>query len=217
MINEEGFIAAATELCEFQFRTLDIQDDHAFSAKFRRKMKRLIHRTDYPVRHLLTNAAAVFVAVLIAISTLLFLSPGVRALVTKWILNYTDDYVSCYHSGGAEAQKLDYMLGEIPKGYTLHEFHKGENSMAYIYKASNGDLLYFICHDGSQKTQLHFYSGDMERLQVDMGDQIADLFIADGSNSTIIWQDQEKQLLFGIHYKGSREELIRMAQSVKKK
>ena len=101
MINEDMLKEAAAELSEFQLQALHtLEGEHAFSGKFQRKMKRLIHKVDHPIRHVLTNVAAVFVAVIITVSTLLFLSPDVRAAVTKWIMHYSDDCVSCYHHGG---------------------------------------------------------------------------------------------------------------------
>ena len=218
MITEDFFKEAAAELSELQLQDLDQSQEHAFSGKFQRKMRRLVNKIDHPVRYWFTNAAAVFLAVLVTAASLLFFSPSARATVVKWILNYSDDYVSCYHNGGAEAQKLDYILGEIPEGYEPYDVSESEGSVEYMYKDANGDLMYFICVTGSQKAQLHFSGTDMEHLQVNIGDKIADLFLSGGEDSsTIIWQDQDNQILFAIYYNGSQEDLIRMAKSVTKK
>jgi hypothetical protein len=165
-----------------------------------------------------TNAAAVFLAVLVTAASLLFFSPSARATVVKWIFNYSDDYVSCYHNGGTEVQKLDYILGDVPEGYELDRVSQSESNVEYMYKDENGHYMYFVCVTGSQKAQLYFSGTDMEHLRVNIGDKKADLFLSGGEdNSTIIWQDQDNEILFAIYYKGSQEDLIRMAQSVTRK
>ena len=217
MINEDRIKAAAAELSLCQIQSLTApEDEHTFSPRFERKMKRLLRKVDDPVKHLFMNVAAVFLAVLLAAGALLLFSPSVRALMTKWILTYSDGYVSCYHNGGAKAQKFQYIIRELPDGYQLERVMEEDNGVRYMYCSSDGKIMSFSCYDGSEEQQVHFYSPDAEHFQVQVGEYTADVFITPSKeeHNTIVWIDQDAQLLFSIHYYGGLEEMVRMAESV---
>ena len=77
--------------------------EHSFSPAFERKMKKLIRRTDHPVRHRLAQAVAcLLLAALLSGCSLLAFSPTARNALAGWVREVFSTWSIYRHSGEAQ-------------------------------------------------------------------------------------------------------------------
>lgn len=222
MMNEELLKAAAAEISLCQLSSLEAieEQDHTFSPKFEKKMRRLIAKTDHPYRRILLNAVAIFMAVMMLFAALMAINPNVRAAVIKWVCNISGGVVHYHYGGERSASKVpDYVLSQLPEGYTLHAVRENKDGTEYVYYGPNGMIMKFLYTSGADASDLYLYNSNCKHSEVLIRETTADLYINpfQYQTSEIIWADPEGNVLFMISYHGEQENLVEMARSVKMK
>ena len=221
MITEQMLQQAAAQLSDAMVKSVaDIP--HDFSPRFLRRMP-LFRRAQHPVRYrLVRQCAAVLLTLITVFGTLLALSPTVRAAVFGWIRTVVGKNIE-YSSQETTPPNVhyDYSLPEILDGYTLLELiEDGAGEKTYIYVSETGQLMQFGYVRGSTSSSLILFDPKDYTLFSDIvNGGPAEIYIAPNSttNSVIIWEDTENNVLLFINANVTKEDLVALAEKVEKR
>ena len=146
MLDDQSLQIAAEAAGMAMLRSYDAQagEPHVFSARFTRKMNRLVRRTKHPVlSRVLRTAAAIVLVIAALFGTLLAASPEVRAKVFGWLHKISGIY---HHYAPSETSpgntNVDYYLSVVPDGYILVEEFEIGSGKVFIYDGAT-NLLQF--------------------------------------------------------------------------
>lgn len=201
---------------------LEEQPEHTFSPTFERKMKRLVHRANHPLRYKILHAAACLLLVLLLTGcAVLAAVPEARQAFAGWIREvYQDVFVYRYNgSKGTRTEGWMHSPEWVPEGYEICDVSSGGKvGLAYIfYLNAEGKAINFLEHTSVETMGLYFNldEEDVEK-QVLVAGRPADLYLdINGTCNVLIWTDDEENLIFTIDGSATEEELIRMAESVR--
>lgn len=220
IITDEMIAEAAIEVNDAMLRSLPATDDchHHFSARFERKIRRIIRRVEHPVwTNVLQRAAAIVLLLLIGFSSVLALSPTVRAAVLSWIREQYESFISYYwiDSTSDTVPSIRYSLDGIPEEYTLIESSDDVGCYTEIYTNQSGNLLYFSY--SLTPTAAHYYV-EAENSYVEniiIFGRSADLYISKDSihNNSIVWYNEDNSVIFYLSALMDKNELIALAES----
>lgn len=179
-------------------------------------IQKLCRKAAHPYfKKFLHSAAAVLLAAATAGGMLLATSPQARAAFWGWVKEISRNTISYQYSGGTvkNTHSLHYALGSIPSGYT--EYLASPQDGFLIYENENGELLNFIYVEKTDETSLTIGSEATPRA-VTVNGRPAELIPSNGTDApAIVWTDEYDTLLT-ISGFFSEEELIRLAEGVKK-
>ena len=116
-----------------------------------------------------------------------------------------------------EAVNLVYSLGWVPEGYEWFDSHCDIPEIIK-YRNQDGDMLLLSINKGNEsiKLQVQPAEGDLYK-QISVSGVPADLYLNTiGGNSILIWMDEEDGLVFVLNGPLTEEELIQVAEHVKK-
>lgn len=146
---------------------------------------------------------------------LLATSPQARAAFWGWVKEISRNTISYQYSGGTvkNTHSLHYALDHIPVGYT--EYLSSPQDGFLIYENENGELLNFIYVEKTDETSLTIGSEALPRT-ITVNGRPAELIPSNGTDApAIVWTDEYDTLLT-ISGFFSEEELIHLAEGVKK-
>ena len=116
-----------------------------------------------------------------------------------------------------EAVNLVYSLGWVPEGYEWFDSHCDIPEIIK-YRNQDGDMLLLSINKGNESIRLQVQptEGDLYK-QISVSGVPADLYLNTiGGNSILIWMDEEDGLVFVLNGPLTEEELIQVAEHVKK-
>lgn len=192
--------------------------EHSFSPAFARKMKKLIRRTDHPVRHRLTQAVAcLLLAALLSGCSLLAFSPTARNALAGWAREVFSPWLIYRHSGEAQPALEDavYRPAWVPPAYQEVLAPETGDFVRILYETQEGSLLRFSYLKGSASTALQVeWEGAVVR-PVTVGALPGELYqnAEDGPN-ILVWADAEKDAVFWLTAPLEEAELVKIAASV---
>ena len=192
---------------------------HQFSAGFERKMKRLISRANHPIRHqVLRYAAAVLLAILTLFGTVMAVSPEARAAVVGWVKNTFYEFVEYSNNGTTTPKANDYHLTYIPDGYKLLEVVEIANTKMCYYVDNCGRTLRFSYSYGDSTSGLFIDAERFQQSTVFVHGIEAEVYLADSDEeaNVIVWSDAETGVIFSVHAIIDQDELVKIAESVRK-
>lgn len=222
MISDEELRRAAQAWEEARLKLLPAPGDCSFEAShlFRHRMKKLIQRTDHPIRYWLKKSAACFLLVIFLGGVgVLTLSKEARAAVVGWTRRVIDDIFEYRYADDRSftaPENTVFLPSWIPDGFEIYSQTFSETEGCIIYTTKNGNyatFLYFL--NGSGVIQIGSENGGTEQ-QVFVGKYSADLYLdaKEGANNALLWEDTQRNALFEILAPNTGEELIKMAESV---
>ena len=218
MITEEMMAAAVAEMNEAMLRSLPEPEDcyHEFSAKFEKKMKRVIYRADHPLQFRILQKVASFILVLfLGFATIMAISPTVRASVFGWIREQYESFMTYYYQNSSDSgiRKNEYYIKGLEDEYELIESSADDGKYFHIYKNSNGEVLYFMYSIKYSSETVYVEHSNYTLENALVNSQQADLYIAmdDTKSSCIIWSNDEDSIIFYISAHASPDELISFA------
>ena len=218
MITGEMLKDAAAEAERFLLGQLPEEEtSHSFSEKFERKMKRLMARAEHPVRFRAARCVAAVLLLTVMLSgSVLLLSPKVRASAMEWIRIRFSDVVQ--PSNGQTDENAQYKLTAIPEKYSLLQVIDKENGKTYIYADESGRLLMFAYSIGEGTDSIYFNTDGYMKTSGNVNGVPADIYLSLSrvDSSLIIWGDNETGALLRIMAFADAEELIDLAESVRK-
>lgn len=221
MITEKMLEEAAAELNHAILSSLDNSESntHQFSAKFERKMRHVIRKSKHPATYqTLKRASCYAIALLLGFASLLAISPTVRAAVFGWVKEQFSTFTSYYFAGVAiETSKPDYILCDLPEDYTELARNDSGGCTSIIYKNQCGQMLHFSYSNTPNDTYLYVYHEGYSTEEINQGIQY-DIFISEDPDKAngISWKSEDGLTIFHLSAYLSSEQLIVLAQSVKK-
>lgn len=217
MITDEMLQAAAGEVAACMDISLSTHPEHLFSPRFRRKMNRLIFKTDHPIQHNLSTCAAILALALTFFATLLTLSPTVRATVFGWLKLPYKGGTSYTYEGQPPTPHFDYTLTNLPEGYELEDFWELDWGKVYFYRAADGAILNFQYTYGTNDATMYLDTQDYVHDYAMVGNENADIYIPQNNTeaSVVVWTDSATGALLTVVYDAECEELINLAEGIK--
>ncbi len=208
MISEEQLHIAVVEYNQIFMETLPETEasDAQFSPQFHRKMRRLIQKTNHPVRYrLLRGALAAVLSLVILFSAVLAASPEVRAAVVRW-LQTTINAQAHYFT--------DDPQGTLPSQYRHFKTiaHRSSKTYLYIDDATEqiAQFSYYL------KGELVLNTDNCVHSTAQIGGVTADIYLSncDTESNEIVWRDPSGKILLSISSYEDRNTMIRMAESI---
>ena len=205
-------------------------EPHVFSKRFERKMEKLIHRTNHPIRYqVMRIAAAIVLAIVTLFGAVMAVSPEARAAVVGWIRETFGIYTH-YASNAATPNntppgdvdtdpiQYEYHFSVVPEGYMELMVEDTPGGKTYLYVGELGDFLQFTYTYGIENGNVFIETEDYEHHKSYVYNWPADIYIAlkQGETSAIIWQDSQNGIIFEIYAIANQSELIALAETVSK-
>lgn len=219
VITDETLRAAAEEVAMAMLNNIP-KETHSFSARFEKKMQRLLRRAKHPVFYQVMRYAAVIVlAVTVLFGAVFAVSPTVRAAVIGWVQSVFHEF---YKYSSEETTPPDveyeYYLPESFDDYSLLTTIDEIDGKTYIYASTTGMMLQFSYVYGG-KTSMYVNSDNMERFGTVIGELAADVYISKTGTETnvIVWQDPSNDVLLVLSAFADKEELPQLAEKVQKR
>ena len=223
MMTDKLLAEACAELNEAMLRSLPAPEecDPRFSQSFQRKMARVTRRANHPIPYRVMQRVASFLLVLfLGFMTVLAVSPAARAAFASWVRETYESFFVYSFTAEAEGPipNMEYYIPEIPDGYveTVASLHNSGGLYIYVNEDNTMIVLTYTYGDGSAYyVEKEGYTVKPITVAGHPGEMYLD-HISDPSNS-IIWIDEEKQIMFSIAGPLTEEELLALAESVKEK
>lgn len=218
--------AALQEACYMELEDipseeiLNTDETLTFSAAFERKMKKLIRRTDHPVRHRILKSVACFLlAVFLGGSIILTFSVEARAAFVSWIrTQYENMFVYHFSSPESDTGLPSYTLGWLPEGYEevdLVQF--GSLLVSRTFLELDGDRLFYFRYNSMVDgvvSGIEANGIDPEAVVINgmAGDfyQSAD----ESEGNTLMWFNQDENISFVIFGSFDKTVMMRIAENV---
>lgn len=222
MITDEMLAQAAAELADAINASLPAPEEcrHQFSAKFERKMKRLIYRTNHPIQQrILRSVASILLVILLGFSSVLAVSVEAREAVFGWIREQYESFYAYFFEGqpGYE-EPSSYYPGWMPDGYeyeTAFEIGGGE---AIIFVNSDGAIAQFSYSSTPDSFGMYIEAADCKHQTVSINGLEGDLYVASETSlsSGIVWVNSSCEVIFHVSAPLDADELIKIAENIEK-
>ena len=195
---------------------------HEFSSSFENKILNLnLEETKQPTRHPILRTAISFLLILtIGFGSILAFSPDARAAVDGWVRSiYNSLYEYVFEGEVSDTNYYQYEAQWIPKNYELISNETVAGNTDMWYQNDKEDTLLFSYTPATKDTGLYIDAYDGAKQTVDINGNKADLYLSDNpsNRSVIVWIDKKTETLFFINGRISKDELIKMASSVRQK
>ncbi len=220
MITDEMIAEAALELNTALLKDLPDTDccSHAFSAGFEKKMNRLIRKAKHPRLYTFAQRAACILLVLIlGFLAVLAVSPTVRAGVLGWIKEQYETVTSYFFVGDPDTyEPTAYYIASIPEGYTEIVSDDDDRGVVRIYSNEKDQWLFFSYTITPDKTVYGMGTEGYQIERVSVQDDPAELYLSDdpAKTNSLIWCDEESQVIFYLSGFIDKEELLKIGASV---
>lgn len=219
MITDETLQVAAEEVAMAMLNNIP-KETHSFSARFEKKMQRLLRRAKHPVFYQVMRYAAVIVlAVTVLFGAVFAVSPTVRAAVIGWVQSvFHEFYKYTTEETTPPDVEYEYYLPESFDDYSLLTTIDEIDGKTYIYASTTGMMLQFSYVYGG-KTSMYVNSDNMERFGTVVGELAADVYISKTGTETnvIVWQDPSNDVLLVLSAFADKEELPQLAEKAQKR
>lgn len=212
---------AANDFCDAMLRSLPDPKDcnYEFSPRFERKMKRLIHRTNHPVTYrMLQRVASFALVVFIGFMMIFAISPTVRAAVLGWIREQYDSFIGYYFEDDStgRTEPTAYYISNFPSDFSEITVSDNIGYHMEVYADSNGNLLYFFYSFSPENPSFYVEEEGSIIEHVTVSGNPADLYLSQDSMKTnsIIWCDEEHNVIFYLSAVMEKDDLLAIAESV---
>lgn len=222
MITDEMLAQAAAELADAINASLPAPEEcrHQFSAKFERKMKRLIYRTNHPVQHrILRSVASILLVILLGFSSVLAVSVEAREVVFGWVREQYESFYEYFFEGQpSEVEPTAYYPGWMPDDYVYQTTLEIDGGKIYIFTNSDGDIAQFSYTTSATTSSVFIENADYEYQEVVINGMLGELYISpsEHTRSELLWIDSTSNTLFCISAIADADDLIKAAESVTK-
>lgn len=222
MMDEKQLKAMVEKYSEARLDAVESsQQEHEFSPRFQRQMKRVMGRKKYRPQFRTIKAAVSMATVAVLLVLTSPIKTSVQADCTQWLRTNTGGAIRYHYTGTQTTEPMPhYELGYIPEGYVLEEARQEDKGGGYAYYADwNACILDFSYFSGWKEYEVTLFVPESEHSIVSIGGISADLYMtySNYANSMIVWSDPETDVLFTISYDGNEEEMLHLARSVRKK
>lgn len=222
MITDEMLSQAAAELADAINASLPAPEEchHQFSAKFERKMKRLIYRTNHPVQHrILRSVASILLVILLGFSSVLAVSVEARMVVFGWVREQYESFYEYFFEGQpGDVEPASYYPGWIPDGFKYETTFEIAGGESLIYIDSDGMTAEFTYSTTPESFSMFIESVDCEQLPVWINGFEGTLYLPADSTQAggVIWTNDSGDTIFHVSAAVEPEVLIKIAEQITK-
>lgn len=221
MITDEMLTQAAAGLADAINASLPAPEEcqHQFSAKFERKMKRLIYRTNHPIQHrILRSAACILLMILLGFSSVLAVSVEAREAIFGWIRDQYESFYAYFFEGQSEEdESVSYYPGWMPDEFKYETTFEISGGKSFVYVSSGGTIAEFSYSASPENFVMFIESVDCEQHSVLINGIEGTLYIPYDSSmaSGIVWIDEASNTIFHISASIESDVLIKIAEQIK--
>lgn len=223
MISDEMLEKAAAELADVINDSLPNPSEcnHQFSAKFEKKMKRLMYKTYHPILYrTLRSVASIVLVIMIGFGSTLTVSAEAREIVFGWVKQQYECFYKYFLEGEVDiTESATYQLGWVPDGYEFLTSYETAGGEVYIYTDEKDTLIQFT-YTSDPNNEMLFVDGiSYIKEQVEINNRIGEVYISEDNNTTngLIWSNETNTIIFFISANCETDTLIKIAESVVKK
>ena len=222
MIDDEQLAQAAAELANAIYESTPTSEvpAHQFSKRFEKKMSRLIQKANHPILYKFLHAVACFLLVMtIGFGSIMTVNAEAREFIAGWVKEQYKSFTRYFFSNEAEStESVKYQLGWLPDGCEFVTSFEIDGGETYIYTDEQKTLIHFTYTSETNNTQAFVSSDGYVNESVLVSGYPGDLYLANNPNdtSTIVWINTEKNVLYIVSGDFNAEELIKIAESIKK-
>ncbi len=188
--SKEQLSRALIEVLSERVPALSDVPDHVFSPRFERKMDRLIAREAAhlkPVRHTLRKSLIAAVIVILLLFALCMSVSAVREAIFDFFLRHFDDHDDVVFEISEEKDHIEteYVITDLPEGFTLAQKNSLPHLIIWDYKNKNGDCISFSQYtaDSSTFNAIDNERGQSREIEID-------------GQSMLLYESQKYLLLF---------------------
>lgn len=220
MITEEMLKQAAKEAGNVIAHSLPPQEEysHEFSRVFDNNMENVLQKAKRKKRNrIFGQVACLFAVFIVAGSSFLMFDTDARATFLYWLKGQYSGFMEYRYTGDGSAEQKQYVLTHIPEGYYEKEATEMEGMNIVIYQNDMGDQIAFVSSCGTDAISL--FVSDENAQEVMVGSLKADYYQAEAKdeNSVIVWYSEDRTTIFSISAALSKEEMVKIAESVEEK
>ena len=220
MITEEMMKQAAKEAGNIITDSLQTQEEYRyeFSKTFENNMENILQKAKHKKRKRLYKQVACYLAIFVVTgSSFLIFNQEARATFLYWLRGQYNGYMEYRYTGDGSAEQQEYVLTYIPEGYYEKETTEMEGMNIAIYHNDIGNQIAFMSSSGTDAISL--FISDENDQEVMVGNIKADYYQAeaDDENSVIVWYSEDRTTIFSISAALSKEEIVKIAESVEEK
>lgn len=220
MITEEMMKQAAKEAGNIITDSLQTQEEHRyeFSKTFENNMENILQKAKHKKRKRLYKQVACYLAIFVVTGSSFFMfNQEARATFLYWLRGQYNGYMEYRYTGDGSAQQKAYVLTYIPEGYYEKEISEMEGMNIVIYHNDLGNQIAFMSSSGTDAISL--FISDENAQEVMVGNIKADYYQAeaDDENSVIVWYSEDRTTIFSVSAALSKEEIVKIAESVEEK
>ena len=211
---------AAKEAGNIITDSLQTQEEYRyeFSKTFENNMENILQKAKHKKRKRLYKQVACYLAIfVVAGSSFLMLNQEARATFLYWLRGQYNGYMEYRYTGDGSAQQKAYVLTYIPEGYYEKETSQTEGMNITIYQNDMGNQIAFMSSSGTDAISL--FVTDENAQEVMVGERKGDYYEAEAKdeNSVIVWYSEDRTTIFSISAALSKEEMVKVAESVEEK
>lgn len=222
MITDEMLAQAAAELADAINASLPTPEEchHQFSAKFERKMKRLIYRTNHPIQHrILRSAASILLVILLGFSSVLAVSVEAREAVFGWIREQYESFYEYFFEGQpGNEEPAAYYPEWLPDGFKHEATFDIAGGETLLYVGSDGTIAEFSYSTAPESFSMLIENVECEQQPVVIHGYEGTLYIpTDPSlSSGVIWVDDATNTIFHVSASIETDQILKIAEHITK-
>ncbi len=222
MISDERLRKAAQKVEESMLASLPEPEEceATFSPEFERKMKKLIRRTDHPIRHRIMKAVACFLlVVLVGGGSVLTFNVEARAAFVTWVKEvYETHFIyRLFQSDQESSSNSVYRPTWVPPDFEMISETILDSVSTIVYKNDTNEIVVFTYFQNTGPATFQIEGdGTESSSQVFINGISADMYLdsEEGESNVIIWADESEGTMFRISAPFGENELVRMAESI---
>lgn len=197
-----------------------VQPRPASSPSLRRQMRRRDRRSRHPVRRrIIQTAACLALCLLLSGGLLLAFSPEARSVFSGWVREIRGDHLEYRYASSAAGMEADqsaiYRPAWVPEGCRLTNIFDQGSAVSVLYDTADGYGLVFQYFPASAGAFSIYMEVPSETVTI--RGKPADLYLSpvEGNANGLIWGDPEAELLMSVFADLPREDLLRVAESIR--
>ena len=220
MIDEKALCEAVEEANQVLFNALPSEEEcsHRFSKFFEEKMEKIIHKEKQRKNYrILKKIASVLLILFIGAGSVFILNSEARASFSNWMKKVYEEYV-VYSFKGDDVDNLeenDYKIANLPKGYVEVKSIELSSGKMIMYENEQGDFIN-LSYDVPSNSSIAIVGTEYKIISTKVGKFSADFYLFEDpqEGNSIIWIDDERNVLFQIDGRFDENEIISLAESV---
>lgn len=219
-ISDDELHEAARLVRDSMLESLPEKDEHEFSPEFEAKMTKLLarDRAHRSISKALQRVAAVLLLVALGSGVWLSVDVEARGAAVSWLRDVYENSVIYRFFNEADLLFPAYRLDSLNGRFSLVREHESMVAYDVLYRdETSGDWVYFEYHLARDGGILSILDEDSNSEKVSLSDGHADFYMGiaeDGSNS-LVWLNNDSEIVFTLNSNLGREDLIAIAEGIK--